>query len=123
MELQELDIADIAVGERIRRHLGDLASLAKSMRARTMLHPLVVTPAHKLVVGRRRLEAAKLLGWTKVPVRVVDTLQDAEQLLRAEGEENICREPFTPAEAELYQQQLIELERPAAKERQKKAGA
>lgn len=84
-------VADIKVGARIRKGLGDLASLAESLRLRTMLHPVVVTPDGCLIAGLRRLEAAKLLGWPDVPVTVVGSLSEAADLLRAEAEENICR--------------------------------
>jgi hypothetical protein len=62
----------IKVGRRFRKALGDLRSLAESIQEVGLLHPVVVTPRGRLIAGRRRLEAAKLLGWRSVPVHVVD---------------------------------------------------
>jgi ParB family chromosome partitioning protein len=63
-------IADIRVGKRHRRDLGDIAALAASMASIGLLHPIVVTPDGLLICGERRLRAAKLLGWTTIPVTI-----------------------------------------------------
>lgn len=91
-------IADIATGERSRRDVGDLAELAESITAVGLLHPVVVTADMQLVAGGRRLAAVRHLGWTDVPVTVVD-LADAAAALRAEADENECRKALTPLEA------------------------
>jgi ParB-like chromosome segregation protein Spo0J len=36
------------------------------------LHPIVVRPDDVLIAGVRRFQACKQLGWTDVPVRIVD---------------------------------------------------
>jgi ParB family chromosome partitioning protein len=115
-------VGDIHVGERHRKDLGDLASLAKSIRDVGLLHPLVVRQDMQLVAGRRRLEAAKELGWKEVPVRVVEGLGDALAALRAEGDENTCRKDYTPSEAVALGSALEELERTGAKRRQQEGG-
>jgi hypothetical protein len=43
--------------------IGDLRALAESVEAVGLLHLVVVTPQGRLIAGRRRLEAVKLLGW------------------------------------------------------------
>jgi ParB-like chromosome segregation protein Spo0J len=48
-------IADIKVGKRHRRDLGDIAALAESIKAVGLLHPIVVQPDGKLIAGARRL--------------------------------------------------------------------
>lgn len=45
---------------------------------------------------RRRLAAVKKLGWERVPVRIVETLDDAISALLAEEQENTCREDLSP---------------------------
>ncbi|MHB1425082.1 MAG: ParB N-terminal domain-containing protein [Gemmataceae bacterium] len=47
-----------------------------------LLHPIVVTTDHRLVAGRRRLAAAKELGWVDIPVHVVHGLDDVLHRLR-----------------------------------------
>ncbi|WP_192928888.1 ParB N-terminal domain-containing protein, partial [Mycobacterium tuberculosis] len=41
-----------------------------------MLQPIGVTPDRRLVFGQRRLEAARLLGWERIPVHVCHTIAD-----------------------------------------------
>src|SRR5262245_48697274 len=74
-------IADIKIGKRHRKDLGDIDGLASNIaELGFLLHPVVVTPAGKLIAGERRLTACKSLGWTSVPVRVVDL----DQIVRGE---------------------------------------
>ena len=50
----EMLIADIVVGNRHRRELGDIDGLAASIRELGLLHPIVVTPERRLIAGVRR---------------------------------------------------------------------
>lgn len=118
-------IESIAVQDRSRNTLRNIDSLARSIRERGLLHPVVVREVHGelvLVAGQRRMEAARSLGWTDIPVTVVTTLDDEMDALCAEGEENTEREPFTPAEAVEHRRRIREVEAKAAKERQREAG-
>jgi ParB family chromosome partitioning protein len=94
----EWPVDSIKIGPRHRKDLGDIDGLAASMH-RKVLQPIAVTPDGQLVAGRRRLEAARKLGWRTVPVHVVTGLDDRLSLLRAERDENVCRKEFTPTEA------------------------
>jgi Fe-S-cluster containining protein len=69
---QTRPITAIKVGNRHRKLLGDLEPLAESLETVGLLHPVVVDAKNRLIAGQRRLEAAKLLGWKTVPVRVID---------------------------------------------------
>ena len=109
-----LPIADIVVGDRFRRDLGDLNSLAESIRAIGLLHPIVVATDRRLVVGRRRLEACRQLGWSEIPARILDP----DDLLGAEHDENVLRKGFLPSEAVAIARALETRERERAKERQ-----
>lgn len=109
-----VQVSDIWIGRgRFRRDLGDIESLANSIEAVGLIHPITVTPDLDLVAGRRRLEAVKSLGWLRVPVYYVDL-----DMLLAERDENTQRKPFTPSEAVAIAAALEERERKAAKERQ-----
>jgi ParB family chromosome partitioning protein len=60
-------IADIIVGKRHRREMGDISQLAKSIDDIGLLHPIVVDSNRNLIVGGRRLEAVKFLGRDENP--------------------------------------------------------
>ncbi len=87
-------IDGIVVGKRHRRDLGDIASLAQSIDAHGLLHPVVVTPDGRLIAGERRLEAFKMLGRTEIPTTVVDLAEIA----RGELAENADRRALEPIE-------------------------
>ena len=77
-----------------------LQQLAESLAQHGMLEPIVVVrrdPGYEVVAGERRYRAAKLAGWTKVPVVILD---DAEPRHLAELRliENLQREDLTPVE-------------------------
>lgn len=111
-------IADIKVGQRYRTILGDLTELAASMEQLGLLQPIVLSPDLTLVAGQRRLEAAKLLGWTEVSTVTIACLEDAVSALRAEQDENTCRLPFNDRDANRLYRALLEMEKPKARERQ-----
>jgi ParB family chromosome partitioning protein len=79
-----------------------------------LLHPLVIHPDGRLIAGKRRLEACKLLGWTCVPV----TFVDLDEIVRGELAENAHRKNFTPSEIDAIRRALEPIEKAAAKERQ-----
>ena len=116
-------VADIATGGRARKEFRHIEALAESVATVGMLHPLVLNTAKQLIAGARRLEAAKRLGWTEVPCRVVSTLDDALNALIAERDENNCRDPLTPTEMVELGRQIEAVERPKAKERHREGSA
>jgi ParB-like nuclease domain len=65
-------LASIKVGERIRKDPGDIESLAQSMSDFGLLTPVQIKPDGTLLCGERRLKAAKLLGWTTIPVTIIE---------------------------------------------------
>jgi ParB family chromosome partitioning protein len=65
-------ITDIIIDHCFRQDLGDIPGLAASIRELRLLRPVLITPDNRLIAGRRRLEACKLLGWTTIPVNVVE---------------------------------------------------
>ncbi|MDH7495853.1 MAG: ParB/RepB/Spo0J family partition protein [Bacillota bacterium] len=87
-----------------------LAELAESIKAHGIVQPLVVRTAgegYELVVGQRRLLAARMAGLSEVPV-VVSDLEDAE-MIQVALIENLQREDLNPMEeAESYQRLVTE---------------
>ena len=106
-------IADIQIGERHRKDMGDIEGLARSIDEIGLLHPVVVRPDGTLVAGERRIKACLLLGWQDIPVTVVDL----DAIIRGECDENQKRKDWTPTEAVAIAKELEPLEREAAKQR------
>ena len=122
-----MNIDQITIGERHRKDLGNVEALATSIDEIGLLHPVVVRPDGILIAGQRRLAACRLLGWTDIPVTVIDL----DSVVRGEHDENILRKDFTITEIialgndisitdriAVGRQELEPRERAAAKERQ-----
>lgn len=124
MKLYPID--QIVIGERSRQELTALDSLARSIEQRGLLQLPVVRwdddNRLRLVCGERRIEACRKLGWTSIPVRVIESDMDELEALYAEGDENTEREPFTVAEAVRHRRRIRDAEARAAKERQRDHG-
>jgi ParB family chromosome partitioning protein len=107
-------IKDIAPNPRQPRVEFDpdlLQELADSIVEHGVLQPLVVTPSpdeasYQLIIGERRLEAAKLAGLDTVPV-IVRQVDEQQQLVLALIE-NLQRADLNPLEAAEGYHQLIE---------------
>jgi ParB/RepB/Spo0J family partition protein len=113
-----LPIDSIIVGERHRRDLGDIDGLAASIDELGLLHPIVVRPDGMLIAGERRLRAAQKLGWTEIPVTVVDL----DAVVKGELAENACRKDFLPSEIDAIRRATEPIERAAARERMSEGG-
>ena len=91
-----------------------LGELAASFRTQGVLEPLLVRPLeerkYEVVIGARRLKAARLAELESVPVRVVK-LSDAEAI-EAQVVENLQREDIHPLEESLGFKSLFELAEP-----------
>ena len=111
----------VIIGPRHRKDLGDVHELADSIARVGLLQPIVISPDKALIAGQRRLEAAKLLGWSEIPCFIAQGL-DALDMLIAERDENTCRKDFSWSEAVAFAQELEKLEKPKAKERQGRPG-
>jgi ParB family chromosome partitioning protein len=93
----QIKIEDIKVRKRIRKDLGDVHQLAESMQKYGLLCPIIVSKSNELIAGRRRLEAARTLGWKTVAVTVLERDDDIEKL-EMEIDENVVRKDFTTDE-------------------------
>lgn len=85
-----LPIASVVTVDRHRRDMGDLDGLAKSIREQGLLQPIGVTEGNVLVFGERRLRACRdILGWTEIPVRVINI---ASLIEGGHAENQICKD-------------------------------
>lgn len=84
-----------------RKDLGDLSELTESIKVNGIFQNLTVTPrpegGYTVIIGHRRMEAAKLAGLTELPCAVVD--MDAKTQLSTMLLENMQRSDLT-----LYEQ-------------------
>lgn len=115
-------IESIRLVDRHRRDLGDLESLAASIRDVGLLNPVTIRPDNRLVAGQRRIEAMRRLGHVEIPVRIVRDLDEASRLLRAERDENTERKEMLPSEKASLGEALYEIEEQNAKDRQRVHG-
>lgn len=110
-------IDSIVIEGRHRKEFGDIKALAASIREVGLLQPVVITPELRLLAGERRIRAARSLGWDTIPARIVSDRDDAAYRLKAERDENTCRQPMTPEELVSLGLELERLEAPKAAER------
>jgi ParB/RepB/Spo0J family partition protein len=89
-------LGDITVkrGERQRRELSDINTLADSINRLGLIQGIVVTRDLELVAGERRYTACNALGWATIPVQYVDEM-DPQKLEAIELEENIKRQDIS----------------------------
>jgi len=107
----QVEIASIRVRKRVRRELRDIDQLADSMKRFGQLHPIVITPKKVLISGRRRLEAARVLGWSAIEAMVIGQC-DAAKRLEIELDENVQRYPLGRDELGYALEKLDKLRNP-----------
>ncbi len=99
-----------------RKNIGDVAELAESIKARGILQNLTVVPAengmYTVIIGHRRLAAAKQAGLTEVPCAVVD--MDYKTQLSTMLLENMQRSDLTVYEQAQGMQMMFNLGVPVA---------
>lgn len=111
-----VDIDKIKVKERIRKEYGSIHELAEDIKKNGLINPPAINKNYELLAGERRLRACKYLGWNQIPVNMLDT-ESEEQDLHIEISENEARKEFTMTERLAYARQLAEIESKKAKER------
>jgi ParB family chromosome partitioning protein len=116
-QLREVAVADVVPNPKQPRQVFDdeaLEELTHSVREFGLLQPIVVREkalddgraGYELIMGERRLRAAKAAALDKVPAIIRDTTDDA--LLRDALLENIHRVQLNPLEEAAAYQQLLE---------------
>jgi|WetSurMetagenome_2_1015567.scaffolds.fasta_scaffold1503412_1 ParB family transcriptional regulator, chromosome partitioning protein len=90
----KIDEIKINKKKRIRRDIGNIDELTRSMSKLGLLQPLVVDRNFNLIAGYRRYLAARKLGWKSIEVLAVDAGSKVDRL-EIEMDENIIRKDFT----------------------------
>ena len=73
-----------------------LEQLAESIEQHGVLEPLLITPQKELIAGERRLKASKLVGLTRLPVKILNVSDSEAKTLAIV--ENLQREDLNPVE-------------------------
>jgi ParB family chromosome partitioning protein len=117
-QLREVSVTDVVPNPKQPRQVFDdeaLEELSHSVREFGLLQPIVVrengrtdggSVSYELIMGERRLRAARAAGLDTVPAIVRDTTDDA--MLRDALLENIHRVQLNPLEEAAAYQQLLE---------------
>ena len=113
-QVQQIAVAKILANPFQPRKIFDetaIEELTASIKEHGIIQPIVVRRKEKkfeIVAGERRLRAAKLAGFTEVPVIVKDF--DEQQMMEVAILENLQREDLTPIEeAEAYSSLITKL--------------
>lgn len=109
-----MQISDIIIGERHRKQMGDIEGLARNIEKNGLLHPVVVAPDRRLITGKRRIEAYKLLKREDILVTIVDL----PSIVEGEYAENTQRLDFAPSEIVDISRAVRPVEETAARKRQ-----
>ena len=107
----KVSVQEIIIRERVRREIGNLEPLMKSMQEHGQLNPITITRENELIAGHRRLLSALELQWTYIDATIVDSSTEAEKL-QLELEENVHRKDFSPEELLAGYRRLEQLLRP-----------
>jgi hypothetical protein len=89
-----LPIAEIKIGDRHRKDMGDLEALATSIE-NGLFQPIGVTPGHELIWGYRRLVAHRDILKRDV---VLSRIVPVTSITQGEFDENVLRKDFAPSE-------------------------
>lgn len=113
-----MKVDEIIVKDRIRKDPGGMMELINDIKANGLINPVTINTDHVLLAGYRRLTACKALGMTDIPVHMVSTKSE-EQDLKVEISENEIRKEFTMTERLDYARRLQRIESIKAEERMK----
>lgn len=109
--MTEIPVKDLEISKfNVRRSVGDFTELLNSIEEKGVIEPLIVRPVGKrfeVIIGSRRLIAAKAAGLKKVPV-VVREMDDVDAVALSLVE-NIQRGDLEPEEEYDAYQKMMKL--------------
>lgn len=96
-------IKDIKPLDNSRIGKTEVSELMKSLKQVGILQPIILRKSDQsIVMGNRRFEAAKKLGWTEVPCILKENLEDDAEVYIMNLTENIQRKDISPMEIGRY---------------------
>lgn len=109
-KIQQIDINEIVVNERMRAER-DIQPLKDSIEnLGGLIHPITIDKEKNLIAGYHRYMACKDLGWSTIPVYIVDIDKEL-----AEIDENLIRSNLSTLETaqqllkrkEIYEKNIL----------------
>lgn len=117
-----MKIDEIVVKDRVRKNAyAHIKDLMEDIQKNGLINPITINADKVLLAGFRRYTACKALNWTDIPVHMVNT-RDEEQDLQVEISENELGEDFTMTERLDYARRLERIESEKAKGRMSDGG-
>lgn len=90
---ETMEIDKIATKRASRRVIGTIDTLAASIAVEGLRHPVLVMPSGDILDGKRRIIAARSLGWTTIPAKHVVYVEDAaRRIIAAKDEHTLPRQ-------------------------------
>jgi len=83
----------------------------ESLKAYGLMNPILINSSRELIAGRRRLEAAKRLGWKNIEAHIVDSGSEVNEL-EMEIDENLHRRNLSAVELADGMSRLEKLKNP-----------
>src|SRR6185312_14753691 len=107
--MSKLEIKDVSL-EEVRPYAGNarthskkqIRQIADSIERFGFVNPIIVSSDHEVIAGHGRVAAAKLLGFTSVPVVVLAEMTEAERRAAARRAHAPVRRPISKCSAEWY---------------------
>lgn len=116
-EVTNMKIDEIVVKDRVRKNAyAHIKDLMEDIQKNGLINPITINADKVLLAGFRRYTACKALGMEDIPVHMVNT-KDEEQDLQVEISENELREDFTMTERLDYARRLERIESAKAEKR------
>ncbi|MCA1949176.1 MAG: ParB N-terminal domain-containing protein [Treponema sp.] len=107
----QIPLEDIKIKKRIRKDLGNVNALAESLKRYGQIQPILINKKNVLISGRRRLEAAKILGWRTINAQIIDATDELAKL-ELELEENLQRQDLNDEEVQTALKRIRKLRNP-----------
>ena len=108
MEVRDVPLSQIEVGDRFREDLGNIEELAESIRTYGVLQPITIGLDMRLCAGGRRYQAALLAGLDSIPAVIRDVGGEVDYR-ELELVENIHRKDLTWQERARLEKRIYDL--------------
>ena len=96
--MQNIALSEIIINNPYLRTKTDIDSLIKSIETVGLINPITISQDKELLAGGRRYQAMKKLGWTEIPVQIVERNKLEQELISID--ENLVRKPLDKLEFE-----------------------
>ncbi|MDP6630744.1 MAG: ParB N-terminal domain-containing protein [Kiritimatiellia bacterium] len=99
-EYVEVDIDEVTLKEPIRKDVGEVSMLTRSVSKVGLLTPILIDRNNIVITGARRLAACRQAGIRQLPAMRLDIEYDSLTALDIQVDMNLCRQPLTSEEVE-----------------------